>query len=97
MTTPKTDLPDFVRAFVVSVARKYAVRTEDILGKCRRRQVVRARNEAMTVVQDTLDLTYPDTGHLFGVNYTSVMDARKEYESRPTWPKETNGKSTRHF
>jgi chromosomal replication initiation ATPase DnaA len=80
-------LPPPIDAFAEKIAKKYFVRMEDLLrvykNGSRRRNVCRARHELWVVTMDTFDLSYPDVGYLFGVDHTSVIAARKEYESRP--------------
>jgi chromosomal replication initiation ATPase DnaA len=73
--------------FAEMVARKYCVKVNDLLkvytNGARRRNLMYARHELWIVTMDTLGLSYTDTGWMFGVNHTSVIGARKEYESRP--------------
>jgi chromosomal replication initiation ATPase DnaA len=76
-----------VDSFAAKIAKKYCVKLDDLLkvysNGARRRNLCRARHELWVVTMDTLGLSYPDTGYMFGVDHTSVMSARKEYESRP--------------
>lgn len=76
-----------VDAFAAKIAKKYCVRVEDLLkvytNGSRRQNLCRARHELWVVTMDTLGLSYPDTGYMFGVDHTSVIAARKEYEARP--------------
>jgi chromosomal replication initiation ATPase DnaA len=80
-------LPPPIDAFAEKIAKKYFVRSEDLRrvyrNGARRKNLMLARHELWVVTMDTFDLSYPDTGYLFGVDHTSVMSARKEYESRP--------------
>jgi chromosomal replication initiation ATPase DnaA len=84
-------VPAPIRELAEKIARKYMLRTDDLLrvykNGVRRKQLNLARHELWVVTQNTLDLSYPETGYMFGVDHTSVMAAQKEYESRPTWPK----------
>jgi chromosomal replication initiation ATPase DnaA len=76
-----------VDAFAVRIARKYCVKVDDLLrvytNGARGRNLMHARHELWVVTMNTLGLSYTDTGFMFGVDHTSVIDARKEYESRP--------------
>jgi chromosomal replication initiation ATPase DnaA len=76
-----------VDAFAVKIARKYSVKLDDLLrvysNGARRRNLMHARHELWVVTMDTLGLSYPDTGYMFGVDHTSIISARKEYEGRP--------------
>ncbi len=81
-------VPEPVRALAEKVARKYCLKVDDLLkvyaNGARRHNLKLARHELWVVTMDTLALSYPDTGYMFGIDHTSVIAARKEYESRPT-------------
>jgi chromosomal replication initiation ATPase DnaA len=77
-------LPSPIDTFAENIARKYFVSVDDLLRVygSRRQSICRARHELWVVTMDTFDLSYPDTGYLFGVDPSSVRAAREEYESR---------------
>lgn len=80
-------LPEPVRKLAVKLADKYLVTLEEVLfGTPSRRRtsksIAHARHELWTTTMLNYELSYPYTGKMFGVNYTSVMRGRKEYEAR---------------
>ena len=61
--------------FCERVARSHATSIEQVAGGLRYKNIVAARHEMIAVVHDTLGLSLPQTGILFGMDHTSVLHA----------------------
>jgi len=68
-----------VQSFAMSVAKKHGVSVAELLGRGRTASIARARRELYAVTKDTLGLSYPETGALFGRDHTTIMHACSEY------------------
>ncbi len=67
---------DAIRAIIAEEARKAGVAVDALLGRCRRRAVVRARHAAMRRVHDAFPRkSYPEIGRIFGRDHSTVMYA----------------------
>lgn len=80
-------LPEPVRKLAAKLADRYLVDLQDVLfgrriGRRPSKSISYARHELWTRTKSKYHLSYPETAKLFGVNHTSIMDGRKEYESR---------------
>jgi Bacterial dnaA protein helix-turn-helix len=74
-------IPRVVLAVAASVAARYGISLDAILGRERFPSTVRARHEWWRLVKDTWDLSYPETARLVGgVDHTSVMSALRKRE-----------------
>lgn len=62
-----------VLADVEAVARIYGVTLEDVLGKARTRNIVRARQAAIWMVWFSRGYTLPAIGRVFGKDHTSAL------------------------
>lgn len=56
-------------------AAEYRVSLKDVLSCARHRNASKARRHLWTLIRDSLDLSYPEIGSLFGVDHTSVLNA----------------------
>lgn len=71
-----------VLADVEAVARIYGVTLEDVLGKSRTRNIVRARQAAIWMVWFSRDYTLPAIGRVFGKDHTSCLFSRGQHMIR---------------
>lgn len=69
----------------MSLAREYGVTTGDVLSRARTRTVVKCRHHMWRLLRDTLDLSYPEIGRIWGVDHTSVMTAVRNLRDRDTY------------
>jgi chromosomal replication initiator protein len=64
------------------VAAYYGLRSKDLMGPLRQRQVTRARQVAMWLCRDRLSMSYPDIGRAFGDrDHSTVMVSVKKVSS----------------
>lgn len=76
---------DRVRHIVAEVAAAHGVSTAAIYGPSHARQPFRARAEAMWKVYHATKFSYPQVGRIFGGrDHTTVMNACRRYEGKPT-------------
>jgi hypothetical protein len=68
-------LPASVRAVGERIANEHGITFAAMAGRSRYPRCVRARHRWWTVVKWSLALSYPETGALFGVDHTTVMNA----------------------
>jgi chromosomal replication initiator protein len=65
-----------------AVAQYYNVKLSELLGKSRKRSIVRPRQLAMYLAKDLTDKSYPEIGEAFGGrDHTTVLHANKKMES----------------
>lgn len=57
------------------VANAHDIPTENLRGRSRRADIVRARHAAMYAVRQHTDLSYPAIGRLFNRDHTTVIHA----------------------
>ncbi|CAN7495844.1 hypothetical protein LJR231_003479 [Phyllobacterium sp. LjRoot231] len=69
-------------ADIEAVARIYNLTLEDVLGKSRTRNVVRARQAAIWMVWYSRDYTLPAIGRVFGKDHTSCLFSRGQHMIR---------------
>ncbi|HSY22337.1 MAG TPA: helix-turn-helix domain-containing protein [Polyangiaceae bacterium] len=63
------------------VAADHHVALADLLGPCRLRGVVAARGHFWALLRDTLVMSYPEIGALFGADHTTVIYAVKRRQA----------------
>lgn len=63
-----------------SVATYYDLRTADLLGKSRQRQVVFARQVAMMMCRSMLALSLPEIGRIFGRDHSTVLSSLRKID-----------------
>jgi chromosomal replication initiation ATPase DnaA len=60
------------------IADAHGVTIEDLLGRSRSPRIVRARRELISVVHGTWALGVAETGRVFGLHHTTVMQLLKQ-------------------
>jgi chromosomal replication initiation ATPase DnaA len=68
-----------VLAFAESVARKYGLEVQVLLGRRNTKTVRLARREFMAVTLETLDLSTTEAGALFDRDHSTICHAVKQY------------------
>jgi chromosomal replication initiator protein len=68
LTKPVTD-----GQILVAVAEFYNIRTEDLTGRCRKKEIVEPRQVAMFLLRDILGLSYPYIGEKMGRDHTTAI------------------------
>ncbi|MCI8589116.1 MAG: chromosomal replication initiator protein DnaA [Clostridiales bacterium] len=72
---------------IASVSKKYGVSEEEIRGKKRNQEIVRARNIAIYIIRDITSLSLPKIGLEFDRNHTTIMSSlnviENEIKSKP--------------
>ena len=64
------------------IAKRYLLPVGHVVGRVRHRRAVQARHELWTVTLDTLDLSYPDAGRMFGVDHTTIIHGVRRHRER---------------
>lgn len=76
-------LPRRVRIIIAAVALKHGVSVRDILEFSRRKDIVRARQEAMFRIKKKTDASFPLIGRYLGNrDYTTVLHGFRVHEAR---------------
>jgi chromosomal replication initiator protein len=57
------------------VAQHYGIRVADLKGRSNRRSIALPRQVAMFLIRDILELSFPETGKIFGKHHSTVMYA----------------------
>ena len=68
-------------SIISKTAQFYNLKTTDLLSKKRTRHIARARQMAMKLAYELTGNSYPQIGHAFDVDHTTVMYACKKIVS----------------
>jgi chromosomal replication initiator protein len=60
-------------AIISAVSRHYNIPVEDIKGRCRKKEMVRARHVSMSLIREMTGMQYERIGGLFGKDHSSVI------------------------
>jgi len=58
---------------LLAVAEFYQIKTDDLVGRCRKKEVVEPRQVAMYLLRDILGLSYPYIGEKMGRDHTTAI------------------------
>jgi hypothetical protein len=67
------------------VCERHGVTLDDLFSERKWQPLAQARQEAMRLIRDVTDLSYPQIGRIFDRDHTTVMHACRVEEARDGW------------
>ncbi len=68
--------------YVQAIAERHGLPVEAVMGRCRQREYVLARQEAMWVLRNRLGDSLPRIGRLMGRDHTTILHGIRAHEAR---------------